>query len=300
MKPPVNVVKARTSRSGRRPGPRDVASRLQSLDRDGASAPEVMKALREAGIGDLEELVRRVIGKTALEPETLDLFAPVPSPQMPPEQITHKPPRIPFVMGDVTYDPGDIKRFNGQTLHFVLRPLADGEHALLAFSGADWLRSLTCYFQMRQHASLVSAGGGGAGGQVAPLYLIVGGGKDWYPGKDTGKGGVVVYPHPPGTEVLSLLGRFYEDVNFKGDTLYLAANRVWPDLTKRSRGFLGLGDWNDVICSVQTAGATLLLFEHIQFGGDTLLITPYDITADLGKFGFDERTSSIKNFGSIY
>jgi hypothetical protein len=293
------MAKARGSRAARRSKTRDVASRLQALDRSGASVPEVMRALREAGVRDLEELVRRVIGKTALEPETLDLFAPVPPPEIPPERITHKRPRVPFTVGDVTYDPDDIKRFDGQPLYFVLRPLAGGDHALLAFTGSDWLRSLTSYFQMWQHASLVSAGGSGAGGQVAPL-TNVGAGKDWYPGKDTGKGSKVVYIHPPGREVLSLEGRFYVDRNFKGDTLYLAPNKVWPDLTQRSRGIFGLGDWNDVISSVQSAGATLLLFEHIHFGGDVLLLTPYDIAADLGKFGWDEQVSSIKNFGAIY
>jgi hypothetical protein len=61
-----------------RKGAADAASRLQALTEGGASVPEVMAALRQAGIKDLEDLVRRVIGNTEAEAEAVDLFASVP------------------------------------------------------------------------------------------------------------------------------------------------------------------------------------------------------------------------------
>jgi hypothetical protein len=101
--------------------------------------------------------------------------------------------------------------------------------------------------------------------------------------------------------VPSLIARFYVDPNWEGDSTWLRGNKQVADLTKFSRGIFGLGDWNDVISSLQTNGATLILFTDINYqDDDALLVMPHWIYASLGLYGWDDRVSSIKNFGEIY
>ena len=59
----------------------------------------------------------------------------------------------------------------------------------------------------------------------------------------------------------------YEDANFEGDWLDLEANHSYPRLEAVGRGFLQLGDWNDVISSVKLLQVgTCVLFENEYFG----------------------------------
>jgi len=270
----------------------------------GASVSEVVRALREeAGIKDLEDLVRHVIGKVQTEPEALDLFAPDPEPP-PGATFTHRPPKLPFTVGGVTYDPADVKRFDGKPLHFVRRPVANNKTELIGFVGNEWVRAITAYAQFRQLGWL------GAPAVVGPTfygpsvsaYYVSGGYWDPHPGyqKAAVAAGIL-----PGHEVPSLICRFYEDANFEGDRFWLAPHRKMPDLTTFTRGFFGLGDWNDIISSLQSDGATVLLFEDINFGGDTLLVLPSSpghphIYNNLEDEGWNDRVSSIKNWGLIY
>jgi hypothetical protein len=259
-----------------------------------------MKALAQAGIRDLEELVRRVIGRPGARSEPIDLFAKPPERQAPRKDIKRKPPKIAFTVGNVIYDPRDIKRFAGQALRLVPRRSGTGEDELLGFVGSDWLRSLMGYFRMVQIGSLAPSGASPSPGGSVGIQTSVGAGSGYSPyhGKHS-------YWVPaginPGHEVPSLIARFYVDPNFEGDSTWLAGNRQVADLTKFSRGFLGLGDWNDVISSLQTDGATLILFTDINYqDDDSLLVMPTWNYASLGAYGWDDRVSSIKNFGAIY
>jgi len=275
----------------------DAASRLRRLAVGGAGVPEVLRALREAGIKDLEDLVGHVIGKVQAEAEALDVFAPIAeSPAG--TSFSHRPPKMPFTVGGVTYDPVDIKRFDGKPLHLVCRPVANNKVELIGFVGNEWIRAFTAYAQMRQLGWLgaLSVGSPMAGPPQA-YYIPSHPYWDPYPGRQKE---AVAMGISPGHEIPSLIARFYEDANFEGDHIRLDGNRQVSDLTKFGRGFLSLGDWNDVISSMQSGGATVLLFEHINYAGDTLLALPTDILNNLEDVGFNDRTSSIKNFGLIY
>lgn len=259
-----------------------------------------MKALAEAGIRDLEELVRRVIGRSGARPEPIDLFAESPERPAPRKDIKRKPPKIAFTVGNVTYDPRDINRFADQALCLVPRRTGTGEDELLGFVGSDWLRLLMDYFRMIQIGSLAPGGGNSSpgGGIGIETSVGVGGGWPYHRGKQTLWGGPGINP---GSEVPSLIARFYVDPNWEGDSTWLRGNKQVADLTKFSRGIFGLGDWNDVISSLQTNGATLILFTDINYqDDDALLVMPHWIYASLGLYGWDDRVSSIKNFGEIY
>src|SRR6266545_4014150 len=84
-------------------GAADAASRLQALTEGGASVPDVMAALRQAGITDLEDLVRRLVRNTEAEAEAVDVFTSVPEPP-PDSSFSHRPPKIQFTVSGVTYD----------------------------------------------------------------------------------------------------------------------------------------------------------------------------------------------------
>jgi hypothetical protein len=295
------MAKTISARPPKSPGRTNIEKRLPTLERDGASAAEVMKALSDAGIRDLEELVRRVIGRSVVRPEPIDLFGAPPQHKEPRKDITRKPPKIAFTVGNVTYDPRDIKRFDGQALCLVPRRSASGEDELLGFVGSEWLRSLMDYFRMVRIASLAPGGASPSHRGSIGIQTQVGAGKGYNPNRK----GEHTYVGPPsvdfGHEVPSLIARFYVDPSFEGDSTWLAGNRQVPDLTKFSRGFWSLLDWNDVISSLQTDGATLVLYSDINYQDhDTLVVMPTLNYASLGLYGWDDRVSSIQNFGEIY
>ena len=234
-----------------------------------------------------------------------DLFAPVSEPPAG-ASLSHRPPKIPFTVAGVTYDPADIKRFDGQPLHFVWRQLGDQGTQLIGFVGNEWLRGITAYFQLQQLGMLAAPAVAGYGAPLHPsnAHYAPGpyyhpGGSYWvpYPGRYAGQ---IAAGISPGYEVLPTSARFYEHANNQGDRMRVDGNHTCYDLTKIGRGFLNLADWNDVISSVKSNGATLLLFEHIHFAGDTLLVLPMELLNNLADVGWNDRVSSIKNFGKIY
>jgi hypothetical protein len=262
-----------------------------------------MVALRKAGITDLEELVKRVIGKVQDADEAVDVFAPVAEPPAG-APLTHRPPKIPFTVAGVTYDPADIKRFDRQPLHFVCRPRGDATERI-GFVGNDWLRAIRSYAQLRQLGWLAAPAGYGVvyGGVAVYNYP-----PNYYPPPYStyGPPGQVAAGISPGIEEPSRACRLYEDANFVGSRLLVRANVEVRDLTQISRGFLGLGDWNDIISSVRSDGATVLLYEHINFAadGDSLMIYPTEKEiyrfVNLAPLGWNDRVSSVQNFGKIY
>ncbi len=93
-------------------------------------------------------------------------------------------------------------------------------------------------------------------------------------------------------------GKFYRDINFNGDYLWLKPGYLWPDLTDVGRGIFHLGDWNDFISSVHTSNGVATLNEDINLAGSTLTFLANKAIADLSTFGWNDRTSSIRNWGS--
>jgi hypothetical protein len=279
----------------------DAASRLQALVQGGGSVSEVMVALRKAGIKDLEDLVKRVIGTAQAEDEALDVFAPVSEPQAG-ASFSHRPPKIPFTVAGVTYDPADIKRFDGQPLHFLYRTVGDAAE-LIGFVGNEWVRAVTAYAQLRLLGGLAAPAAG-----YGTLLGGVAGGYHPYPHypyyPSPGKG---AKQHVAGlllTEAPTFACSFWEHANFRGRKLVLRARRAYRDLTKAGGGFLSFSsDWNDIISSVQLDGAAVRLFEHTNYEGDSLSIFPtaptFVFIPNLELLGWNDRVSSIQNLGQL-
>jgi hypothetical protein len=264
---------------------------------------EILVALREAGIKDLEDLVKRVIGKAQDAEQALDVFAPVADPPSG-TSYSHRPPKISFTVGEVSYDPADIKRFDGQPLHLVWRQIGD-KPELIGFVGHELVRAITAYAQLRQLGWLAApaAGygtlfGGVAGGYYPYPYVPYNPYGPSYGGAKSHVAGILT------TEAPSLAVRLWEHANYQGGRLRINANQTCRDLTKIGRGFLSAWDWNDIASSVTAYGSTVLLYEHSDFGGDALLVIPgdqpYTFIDNLATAGWNDRVSSVKNFGKMY
>jgi hypothetical protein len=178
---------------------------------------------------------------------------------------------------------------------------------LIGFVGNKWVRAITTYAQVSQLSQLAApaAGVGPASAYYAPAYSAFGG---TYTdprrpfNRETASAGAVRAGLPPPQDVPSLNCLLYQHANFQGAGLLIRPNRAYSDFTKI--GVLaagpGGGSWNDIVPSVKSEGATVLLFEHVNFAGNTLLVMPNDLLANLETLGWNDRVSSIKNFAWIY
>jgi hypothetical protein len=111
-------------------------------------------------------------------------------------------------------------------------------------------------------------------------------------------------PHatPPDTPPLGFGGHgpqaltmFFEDMNLGGDFIQLEPNRGYWDLTHVGKGAFGLGDWNDVISSVNLIQTQIcVLHEDIHWTGQTLTLAGR--TDFLEKFGWNDRASSLETW----
>jgi hypothetical protein len=210
----------------------------------------------------------------------LDVFAPQPA-NVETGHRKRMTPSVPFVVENVIYSPDDISRFDGSPLHFIYRD----DNLLVGVTGAAWLQTLTTYIQLKRLLSLAPLGGVGVSGGPYP------------PGPTKGSGGNLPGDLGPPTG-------FFEDATLRGAQLRLSANRYWNDLTtvhsyvQTPLWTVEGSSWNDRITSFWSQGDTLLMYEHVNFQGDSLLSWEHNF--DLGQIGWSNRISSIKNFGHIY
>ena len=236
---------------------------------DNLTVEDVLKALEEGGIRDLQQFIKRELARakaTDKAPRRASMLGPSvgkPSRRGP----AQRPVQVPVLIDGVLYDPKDIHRFDGQILHFVA-PL--GDRPLQAFTGDQWPTAVRTFVQYRNVSSVVQW-------------------ANYEPGD-----GSVQQTSPTGGGVVIHHSEFFTDSNFGGDHLWLDWQREWPDLTKVDRGdFWNRQSWNDCISSVSTSQGVgfLVLCEDINLGGASLSI-PTSVR-DLGLFGFNDRTSSI-------
>ena len=102
--------------------------------------------------------------------------------------------------------------------------------------------------------------------------------------------------HQPGLAVR--VSRYFEHAGQGGDQLSNNPGRAWRDLTQVRRGFLGLGNWNDVISSVDWCRWDLMLYEHVGYGGARLFLRAGRTYNQLSDFGWNDVASATANFGT--
>lgn len=220
---------------------------------------EIVAGLREQGIDSLEVLIEtlarvaRQSGRSKSKAQPLDIrMFDQSTPKELVEAISYTAPKVPFILNGEMYDPGDIKRFDGQELHFLATP---GHNELIVF---DDRKTIARFWEVTYVASLANI----PFGRLAPqsLSTLVAGPERYgpfiaWPDCDDGAGAY-----------------FYSDSGGEGwgDELHIAPNRGYPRLSRVSRGFLGTGDWNDCISACQGRDISLIgLYEHINWQGRT-------------------------------
>ncbi|GAB3982274.1 hypothetical protein V1634_26915 [Plantactinospora veratri] len=85
-----------------------------------------------------------------------------------------------------------------------------------------------------------------------------------------------------------------------GDSLTNRPGYGWRDLSRVPRGFLGTGDWNDIISSVNWCRWDISLWEHAGWTGSTLYLRAGRTYYHLSEYGWNDRASSTVNWGRRY
>ncbi|MFD1938515.1 hypothetical protein ACFSKW_44280 [Nonomuraea mangrovi] len=91
--------------------------------------------------------------------------------------------------------------------------------------------------------------------------------------------------------------QMFEHVEYAGDWFWCAARQGHNDLTSVYHGPLHLHDWNDVISSIGGTNCAVRYYEHINFGGSSLFVTPFSDIPTLVPSGWNDRISSVWNLG---
>jgi hypothetical protein len=278
---------------------------------------EILEALREEGVKNLEELVRRLSKSIRdLENKYIQRSIPLdlellskPTPSEIVSKIVHKVPKLPFIIGNTEYDPTDINRFNGQELHFVLATHPRGDDVLIVFR--EKMNPLMNYLQMKYISQLGSVWALGYAWPTdwppgpawppppTPPVPLPGSGGCGYPGLPPCGPGAPTPPVPPAPWYPTQV-QFFEGINYSSSWGWLDAGRGWPDLTQVSRdNFLFFSsDWNDCISSLSSTGSECTYYEHINFQGSSIAIPPNKPVPNLLDIGWNDRISSIANWGT--
>jgi hypothetical protein len=248
-----------------------------------AEVGDIVAELSEEGIDSVQDLVaamQEVARSRTGGPERVDFRKPAqPTPRELVEQIVHQVPELPVLVNGTLHDPQDISRFDGTELHSVLARTGDHLIALDDRSTMEtWWQLLALSGMTAAPVPPVAAVASGPtiAPQVPPMQ-----GADSIPGSH--------FPQvPPGS------CRFWSDMNYQGDEQMLGAGRQYSNLLDVGRGFLGAGDWNDVISSFLWSAhvTSVVLFEHIHFQGSShTSFTPHNF---LDQVGWNDRASSVR------
>jgi hypothetical protein len=290
----------------------DTAARLREVGLDRLRFEDILAALEQDGIRDLEQLVKRELAEARRYAEAaarIDVFSSAAMPAA--DEATnsiHRPPEMPILIDGVLHDPKDITRFNGKALHFIAPRPGSDEH-LRAYSGDKWQQSLSLYIQMRDMLSLFDVtpldfpipgvmpppGPGGPGFPPPPPFVPVPGS----PGTSHDPPRPEPTPPPATPPPRPSEAQFFSDAGYSGDWLWLGPRLQWSDLTRvsRARTLFWSSDWNDVISSVISWFGIVVLCEHINLGGSSFGIQAGIPIFNLASYGWNDKTSSIVNWG---
>jgi hypothetical protein len=233
-------------------------------------------ALAASRISTLEELVRVTAGNDRLMAGEVVLLSnghsePAPSPDGPPAApaIVHRFPAVPLLLdGQPVPDAGALAGHDGRALYYT--PLRSSQGVTLA--------AFTSREAMMAQAAAMRAG--------VPRTALA------------ARSEHVCTSNP---DSLPEQVCFYEDIDEGGDVKCLAPARAYPNLLQVGRvkvGWWYTSDWNDVISSVAWCRWDVTLYEHINYGGSQLFLPAGCNTPNLVELGWNDRASSVVNWGS--
>lgn len=258
---------------------------------------DVLLALKEEGIENLEDLVTRLLkmetesSQDSRPPSRFDVqHLAAETPKELAASIVHQVPNVPFTLNGTAYDPKDISRFDGRPLDFAVTWSSSNDFSLVAFEDRN---ILTTYAQVMSLSRLVGVGPWASSAHYVGAVGVYG--KEGpYEGPGKGGGG---HPAgiPPGTELPPSNWAVFEHAGRAGDQLTLPRSVMHMNLTQVSRNcFLGIcSDWNDIISSIGWSSCTGLFCEHVDFQGDRIVLDGHPMPPDLWQLGWNDRISSL-------
>jgi len=188
----------------------------------------------------------------------------------PRQDIVHTVPEIPVLIDGVMFDPKDIKRFDGQELHFIA---ARDRQSMIAITDRAVMGK---WWEMTYVTSLTNSASSVPRALASHFSL----------------------PEPA--------VNYYEDDNFLGSIISHRKNRGFADLTQHRTSLFG-PTWNDRISSLILVNLTVcVLYENVQYGGATHTFYasvpsspegpvsyPIDREPHLRPYGWNDRASSV-------
>lgn len=203
--------------------------------------------------------------------------------------LEHRVPDVPFHHNGLVRDPNDVKRFDGDPLHWGI--VGEGEDARLV--ACDTYSEMMRLAQRQNVLNLIRAEatlrqdpadkpkrehdvGGSYGGYSGTVFGAVGSTIAGLSAPTSVSAFVIPHPGGPGT-VTCPAGpprppagaQFFQHENFQGHWFWLDPGFTWPNLLRVNMGGVFGTDWNDKISSLKTGDGALVLFEHIDFRGST-------------------------------
>ncbi|MFI6316958.1 hypothetical protein ACIBG8_05540 [Nonomuraea sp. NPDC050556] len=105
-------------------------------------------------------------------------------------------------------------------------------------------------------------------------------------------------PAAPSAEITQGEVQMFEHHFYDGDWFWCGAHQGWSDLTGVRHGSWPGSDWNDTISSAKPTDCLVYYYEHINFGGIALYAPPGIALDDLQRIGWNDRISSVANYGN--
>lgn len=292
---------------------------IQAVAAGDATREDVVAALKAEGVDALDILIDVFASVTRgpAKSSPLNFFD---SKRASREKVksVHQVPYYPVMLNGTLYDPADIKRFDGQELHFIggspnspILAIDDREvvdlwvkHTYINTVATTSTQSLANHLAEQLHGYGISPTSYPHTTTPSPIPSP---NPPPIPFVRPGRGGSSPDSGPPRTI-------FFEDINWGGSDLELRKDRGYSDLTDVSWTFLGTGDWNDEISSfLTTAPMWVRLWEHIHSAGSSftlnsgstnlihLNVSPYlplvySGCPNLAAVGWNDRASSVETW----
>ena len=254
----------------------DIISAIASRD---AAVEDIVRESRNRGVKSLEDIldmVRQAVArrddspKAAPDPLNFKKFS-VGADYKPRRDIVHSVPEIPVLIDGVMFDPKDIKRFDGQELHFIA---ARDRQSMIAIADRAVMGK---WWEMTYVTSLTNSASSAPRALASHFSL----------------------PEPAAI--------YYEDDNFGGSSISHGKNRGFSDLT-RLKTRLGQS-WADRISSLRLINLTIcVLHWDIHWQGPTMTFQastpfamepvsyPFDLVPSLTPFGANDRANSVEGW----
>jgi len=256
----------------------DIISAIATRD---AAVEDIVRELRNRGVKSLEDVLDMVrqatarrdeSAKTTPDPVDFKKFS-VGADYKQRLDIVHTVPEIPVLIDGVMFDPKDIKRFDGQELHFIA---ARDRQSMIAIADRAVMGK---WWEMTYVTSLTSSA------SSAPRALA----------------SHFSFPEPA---VI-----YYEDDQFGGSIISHGKNRGFYDLTQHKTSIFG-HSWNDRISSLQLVNLTIcVLHWDIHWQGATMTFQastpsspegppsyPVDWEPSLRPYGWNDQASSVEGW----